>query len=268
MKRLLTLLILTNNFVFGQQLQDNTAMQTDTSNWKYIRDKIKDETFFINLSPSGEYYYNRGKLKGQIQDYEGAIADLNKSIELNSKEPVVYYTRGAVKERMGDLKGAREDFTKVIELQSDFAWGWNDRGQINSKLEKFDEAEADFKKAIELKPAWSVPVFNLGLLNERKKDFNKAIDFYSQSIKIDSTNYLGYNNIGHLYFQLKDYDHSISYYTQAIKIFPKYLNAIKNRADARIAKGDKEGACKDLKLAADLGDTNAGKYFYEFCTKK
>src|SRR5882757_9567759 len=142
MKRLITLFILTTNFIaFGQQFNENTIMQTDTSNWKNIRNKIKDATIFINLSPSGEHYYNRGNLKFQLQEFDGALTDLNKSIELNSEEPLVYWIRGGVKEKMGDLIGAREDLTKVIEFRPDFALLWIDRGEINSKLKKFDEAE-------------------------------------------------------------------------------------------------------------------------------
>ena len=79
---------------------------------------------------------------------------------------------------------------------------------------------------------------------------------------------MSYNNIGYIYFEQKNYDLAISYYSQAIKVYPKYFNAFRNRADAKIAKGDKEGACKDLQTAADLGDEKSLQSFKEYCNKK
>ena len=54
----------------------------------------------------------------------------------------------------------------------------------------------------------------------------------------------------------------------AIKLFPKYFNAIRNRADAKKAKGDNEGACADIKLAAFLGDVKAKGMIDEACNGK
>ena len=35
------------------------------------------------MSQTAEYYYNRGLAKSDLQDYDGAIADYTKAIELN-----------------------------------------------------------------------------------------------------------------------------------------------------------------------------------------
>lgn len=76
---------------------------------------------------------------------------------------------------------------------------------------------------------------------------------------------MAFNNIGHIYFTMKKYDLAINYYTEAIKIFPKYINAYKNRADAKNALKDFDGACEDLRIAGSLGDLNANKFLRENC---
>ena len=38
---------------------------------------------FFTMSQTAEYYYNRGNAKYDLQDYDGAIADYTKAIELN-----------------------------------------------------------------------------------------------------------------------------------------------------------------------------------------
>jgi len=266
-KRLLFLLLLLPSLAFGQDGKPSTAARPDTADWKYQRSKIKDETFFISLDPSAQHYFNRGQLRSQIQDYPGAIADLSRCIALAPEVPEVYYARGAAKERQGDLPGALAYFTQLVTLRPSFAEGWNDRGQTYIKVNKFAEAEADLRQALVLRPGWAVPFFNLGLVYAGQNNPLKAVEYYTKSIELDTTNPLAYNNLGRMYFKLKKYDQAIRCYTQSIGIFPQYLNAFTNRAEAKMAIGDQAGACQDIKAAADLGDAKSLKYFREFYAK-
>ena len=73
--------------------------------------------FFISLrsfSQTAEEYFNRGIAKSDLEDYDGAISDYNKVIELNPDYTFVYYDRGQAKANLDDNIGAIADFTKVI----------------------------------------------------------------------------------------------------------------------------------------------------------
>ncbi len=267
MKYLLPLLLLTN-LAFGQNANYSTAARPDTSEWKYKRLKIKDETFFINLDPGPQHYFNRGQLRSQIGNYKGAIADLSRCIELSPETAEVYYARAAAKELAGDFPGAIADFTTLVTLRPNFEAGWNDRAQTYIKLRQYNEAEADLLKALSLRPNWGIPLFNLGLVYEGKKDPLKAIEYYTKSLARNANNPFAQNNIGYMYFTLKKYDQAIQAYSHAIQLSPAYLNAFTNRAEAKMASGDRAGACQDIKAAADLGDAKSLKYFNEVCAKK
>ena len=51
----------------------------------------------------------------------------------------------------------------------------------------------------------------------------------------------------------KDYLKAIQDFTKAIEINPKHSLSYDNRALCRMKLNDKEGACKDMKMAASLG---------------
>ena len=61
-------------------------------------------------------YYNRGYIKDNLGDKQGALDDLNKAISLNPKLALAYFTRGYLKNDLRDKQGALDDFKKAAEL--------------------------------------------------------------------------------------------------------------------------------------------------------
>ena len=64
-------------------------------------------------------YKERGNIKSDAGDKQGAINDFSKAIELRSDYDTAYYNRGNGKSRLGNQKGAIKDYTKVISLKSE-----------------------------------------------------------------------------------------------------------------------------------------------------
>ena len=56
-----------------------------------------------------------------MKDNKRAIADLDRTIELNPNHAVAYSSRGFAKSAIKDYKGAIADFDKVIELNPENA---------------------------------------------------------------------------------------------------------------------------------------------------
>ena len=67
---------------------------------------------------SQEYKQSKllGFAKNELLDYQGAIADYNKAIELNPTDLNCYYNRALVKEDVKDYQGAIIDYNKIIDL--------------------------------------------------------------------------------------------------------------------------------------------------------
>jgi tetratricopeptide (TPR) repeat protein len=64
-------------------------------------------------------FNNRGLAMQAKGDFDGAISNFTKAIELKPDDGSAYYNRGSVKQDKGDLDGAIADFSKAIELKPD-----------------------------------------------------------------------------------------------------------------------------------------------------
>ncbi len=98
-------------------------------------------------------YNNRGFARYKLGDFEGAILDFNKSIEL--KNDYFYwppYNRANALKALKRYDEAIEDFNLAISYKADYAEAYNDRGETWELLGKRKLARADFEKALELNP--------------------------------------------------------------------------------------------------------------------
>ena len=62
-------------------------------------------TLPIYAQNSAEEYFNSGIRKANSGDYEGAIKDYNKAIEIKPNDADAYYNRGVAKWDLGDDRG-------------------------------------------------------------------------------------------------------------------------------------------------------------------
>ena len=69
-----------------------------------------------NANPLTTQYFNQGVEKYEVGNYQGAIADYDKVIEINPKLADAYRMRGVNKELIGDLKGACSDWRKAADF--------------------------------------------------------------------------------------------------------------------------------------------------------
>jgi len=70
--------------------------------------------------------------------------------------PVAYYNRGVAYGRKGEYDRALADLNKAIEINPKYAGAYNNRGKAYGLKGEYDHAIADFSKAIEIDPIGSV----------------------------------------------------------------------------------------------------------------
>ena len=81
---------------------------------------IVDLTRAIDLNPyMAEAYSNRGWAYFNVNYFESAIIDLNKAIELEPSLAIAYCNRGLVYYNKAKYDLAKADFNKTIELTKD-----------------------------------------------------------------------------------------------------------------------------------------------------
>lgn len=77
-----------------------------------------------NEKEKTEIYYKKGNTKYSLNDFEGAISDYSKAIELNSKNAKAYCNRDSAKDEVKDSEGAILDFNKAIELNPKYSFAY------------------------------------------------------------------------------------------------------------------------------------------------
>jgi tetratricopeptide (TPR) repeat protein len=115
-------------------------------------------------------------------EYDQAIADETRAIELAPNFPEAYHDRAFDRAFKGDIKGGRGDLVQAIKLAPGVPCFYEELGSFDNLLKDHDQALADFDQAIRLAPSFVIPrdaraktLFNLGRYDEAAAEFREVI---------------------------------------------------------------------------------------------
>ena len=106
---------------------------------------------FLSISSvyaeTAEEYFQRGLANDNQGNYDQAISDYTKAIEIDPNLPGVYFNRGSIYDNQGNLPQAISDYTKAIEIDPNYVSAYYDRANVYYKLKEYDLAWVDVHKA-------------------------------------------------------------------------------------------------------------------------
>lgn len=97
-------------------------------------------------------YYKRAGAYFERADYDAAIADYTKAIELDPGFESNYSGRAEAHDRKGNYDAAIADYTKIMEIEPKSAWPYDMRGEEFKKKRDYNAAIADYTRALEVDP--------------------------------------------------------------------------------------------------------------------
>jgi tetratricopeptide (TPR) repeat protein len=165
-----------------------------------------------------------------------------------------YISRGDKLYDRNDYERAIADFDKAIELDPGRAGAYADRGNAYLYSGKAELAAADFAKALALNPRQTAAIRGNGIVRERNGDYRQAIDSYSRALDIDQNDEFALEHRALAYAELKDGDKALADYDQLLKLAPDRARTIHlARADLlmRLGRGDDLLAEADRMAALD-----------------
>ena len=138
--------------VVEKSLQKNISLRFGTA--KEMREALKKawDSAQQREELSAQDYFNRGYDCGGNKDYDGAIENYSRTIELNPQDVEAYNNRGNVYKNKGNYDQAIKDYSRAIELNPQCATAYYNRGATYNAKGNYDQAIKDFNKAIELNP--------------------------------------------------------------------------------------------------------------------
>ena len=191
-------------------------------NLKNYEGAIEDLDKVIELSPEKiNAYYNRGHSKSYLGRYEEGIKDFKKVLEFNEDDAEARYYVGLGYFYLENYEEAIENFDKILSLDNEIYDAYYYRGICKSNLELYNEAKEDYQKALECEPENIINIYNdFGLLEYKLGNYKNAINYYNKIIETDDSIYYVYYNKALAEEALELYDEALKDYDKSIELNP------------------------------------------------
>ena len=244
------------------------ACDKDFENKQYEKE-IKKLRWLIWLNPISANYHNRAGKLGNLKQFDDAIKDVSKAININPNNMYYYMRRAYYYDLTEKTDLAIEDYNSAIKLRfnskDDYklflfrAQSLEDKGEYQLAINDYDIAIKNIPEEIEAYTGKGFCLFNL-------EKYEEALSCYQKAIELDDKNHLAFYSRGELFYHLKKGNEALQDLNKALELKPttekSYLFLWLGDLYAVVEK-DNERAMNFLQKAKDLGNKYAQEHIDE-----
>jgi len=157
------------------------------------REEIENAKFLATMD--ADIYFNSACTKLGDNDYENAIADLSKTIQLFPSVAYYYVYRGVAHKYCKHETEATADFAKANQLNPNMDFFYYNSSRAKLLSANYSDALEDIDQAIELNSENSNYYFLRGNINETSGKINEAIDDYNMAHKKNPSHPEAFRNL-------------------------------------------------------------------------
>jgi tetratricopeptide (TPR) repeat protein len=143
---------------------------------------------------------------------------------------MAYHNRGFTWAKKKDFDRAIADFTRAIELDPKYTRAFNKRGCAWLEKKQYARAAADFTQAVAIDAKFARAYHNRGNAMARQKDYEKAIADYTQAIRLDAYDALAFVDRSSSHHARGDDRRALADLTEALRRQPACTEALVDRA--------------------------------------
>ena len=99
---------------------------------------------------SAAAYVSRGNARYKVKDYQGAISNYNKALEIDPNYAKAYLNRGVARSNLKDYQGAISDYDKALKIDPNYADAYVNRGSALYMVGDKRKARGDWETAAQL----------------------------------------------------------------------------------------------------------------------
>lgn len=229
--------------------------------WEGTIQKLSE---FIDRYPeqSDGYYYLRSNAHKKLSNWDAALMDLNKVIDLNPDSFNLYKERAEIYLEKGFFTQVINDYEQYLELGGDEI---EDRDEIVQKVLELkktiypsSEKDVEFisnRKGRNRELAEEHYGKGLSILN-KGGGLELTINELQKAISMDPEYVNPYLAFFDIYAGIGDWERAIKYVSKAIEVDPKNPTAFNNRAGAYFNTNEFDKAIKDMETATQLDPDN------------
>jgi len=246
----------------------------------YKNKEYKEALKEINLSiesSTGSEYPGSFHLRASIymygfRNYEEAISDFTKSLQIDSDVIASYFDRGRSYYYLDKHIEAINDFTKIISLDKETTEAYYMRALVKSDINDCKGAISDYDEIIKRKKTSKSDFYEMAIVYNNKAycliELNllqEALPLVNEALELNNKSSYIWDTSGELYFKRGEFERCIKDMTKAIELDKNSNNSFYYRGLAKIKLGKNKEGCEDLFKAKEFGKVEADTAIKEKC---
>ena len=222
---------------------------------------------------NGDFFVARGLTKLALEDFNGAIEDYERLLEMDETQEAMpafataYYERGLTFLTEEDASRAMLDFDKAIALNVDYALAYHARGMAHVLVGNYVDAMGDLDQAMLIDSKIDVdPIYAKAYVSRAKhlvtdENFEEAMNDLDAAIELDATFGEAYFERGLVFLTEDKVEKALADFEQAVALDEIYANearfgeAYQTAGLSALANGDVNLALEDLERGLVLDPT-------------
>ncbi|MCF0040985.1 tetratricopeptide repeat protein [Dyadobacter fanqingshengii] len=163
-----------------------------------------------------EAYVNRGAIYYGLKNLKSAKEDFQNALALNPAQPQALNNLGLIATKERNWKSALSYFDKVLSVTPDDAYSLNNKGYVLLQTGSPDQAKELIEKSLDKLPKNGYAFRNLGIYYQKAGQPEKAIEAFSKAIDIAEPVDMLFGLAGGAYFQQKNITAACKIWKQGI----------------------------------------------------
>ncbi len=172
-----------------------------------------------------------------------------KALEIDEKSGFGWYLLAIARERAGDFAWSVKCYESALALIPDHGEVANDLGRLAYRMGMIGTAEKLFSHYLASHPESFEAANNLACAVRDQGRFAEAIEILRPAIHATPDSALLWNTLGTVIGEEGDPATSTTFFDEALRLDPQFSKARYNRGNARLSRGDRQGALEDCETA-------------------
>lgn len=136
------------------------------------------------------FYTNEGIEKTNKGDFEGALKDFDKALELNPENALTYFSQAIVYHNLQEIQKAYDTYSKSIEYNPEMIDAYYNRAHVllldkNAKKEILEQALSDLKKSYELDNKFLDAYYYAAVVEMKLENYTKSVELLDKVLEME-----------------------------------------------------------------------------------
>ncbi|MFC1858124.1 tetratricopeptide repeat protein [Thermodesulfobacteriota bacterium] len=150
--------------------------KVDESGKLFVKKVIREPRSFFEIGRDDRRHLSLGHENFRKKDFDRALAEYNRSIQIDEHNPDSYYWRARTFVEIGQYENAVRDLKTAIELNDRYTAAYDYLGWLYIKQKLHDESMSYLNKSIEINPDNGWALYNRGRIHFIKGDLEDALN--------------------------------------------------------------------------------------------